>query len=112
MAVVLEGTVKRFVGLARDAKPRPGVEGADGTTPTAADVPAGSRFVESDTGRVFAWNGFDWHPAQPADATAELLGELVAETRAVRSGLELFFALNHGVNIDLRTEDVSQFAGE
>jgi hypothetical protein len=110
VAVRLEGTIKRFVGRSSDTMPRPGVQGADGTTPTDADIPVGSRFVVSDTGEEYRWNGSDWYPVEPESPVVGLLTELIAETRAVRSGLELYFALERGLNIDLRTEDVSQLA--
>lgn len=61
MAVTLESVVKRWVGLSTDTKPQPN---ADST------IPAGSSFLESDTGHIFRWNGDQWQ--YPEDNMNEL----------------------------------------
>lgn len=58
MTVRLEGSIKRFVGLSSDAKPRPyrlGGDMAEGEL-----LPAGSVFYEEDTGKTARWDGSDW----------------------------------------------------
>lgn len=47
MAVTRISTPHHYVGLAGDTKP-------------TADVPAGSRFIERDTGLEFIWDGAAW----------------------------------------------------
>lgn len=47
MAVRLEGTIKRFIGSATDEKP-------------TIDVPAGSSFLETDTGIIARYDGRTW----------------------------------------------------
>ncbi len=47
MAVTRITTPHHYVGLAADAKP-------------TANVPAGSRFFERDTGLEFIWDGTAW----------------------------------------------------
>jgi hypothetical protein len=46
MAVILLGNIKNFLGLSTDTKP--------------IDVPAGSTFVEKNTGIKFIWDGETW----------------------------------------------------
>lgn len=78
MAVTLEGSIKRFIGLSTDEKPRPGSFLADGTELTESDIPAGSSFLASDTGAVYRWNGIDWLAADSAE---------VLELRALRGAI-------------------------
>lgn len=47
MAVTRISTPHEYVGLAADTKPTSG-------------VPAGSRFIERDTGHEFIWDGTAW----------------------------------------------------
>ena len=47
MPVRLEGTVKRFIGSSTDDKP-------------TDEVPAGSSFLESNTGAIFRFDGRVW----------------------------------------------------
>ena len=67
MAVKLEGTIKRFIGLSTDTKPRPGgfVDGNAIET-----IQPGSSFLESDTGRIFRWDGSDW--TYPTSASSDV----------------------------------------
>jgi len=47
MAVVLATAAQRYTGVAGDVKPTTG-------------VPPGARFYETDTLRVFIYDGMDW----------------------------------------------------
>ncbi len=69
MTVRLEGATKRFVGLSIDSKPTLGRQ-ADGSTTTAADLPPGSSFLESDTGSLYRWDGEAWHMTTSGVSTA------------------------------------------
>lgn len=60
MAVTLEGSIKRYIGLSSDAKPEIGDREVDGEELTRANLPAGSSFLEADTGVVYRWNGSEW----------------------------------------------------
>lgn len=59
MAVRLESTIKRYTGLSSDDKPRLG-QNSDGVEVSAADLPVGSSFLESDTGNIYRWTGTQW----------------------------------------------------
>ena len=68
MTVRLEGSIRRWIGLSSDTKPEPGQTGFDPLTNAhvplvAADVPAGSSFLETDTGLIWRWNGEQWTSA-------------------------------------------------
>jgi hypothetical protein len=54
MAVAKIATINNYTGLAADTKP------------TAADVVNGSRFVETDTGMEFIYDGAAWQPLRSA----------------------------------------------
>ena len=56
MTVRLEGSIKRYIGLSTDIKPGLGYQ-TNGSTVLAADLPAGSSFLETDTGRIYRWDG-------------------------------------------------------
>jgi hypothetical protein len=107
MTVRLEGSVKRFIGLSTDVKPFVGQVQDDGETLlTAQDLPAGSSFLESDTGAIARWDGADWRAPSAEDATVLILQELLLETKAVRTGLELQVLLAHEMNVDLRSQAI------
>ena len=68
MAVRLEGSIKRWIGDSTDIKPAPGQTQFDpvlnmSTPLVALDVPAGSSFLETDTGLIWRWNGEQWASA-------------------------------------------------
>jgi hypothetical protein len=68
---VLESSIKRFIGLSSDAKPTEG-------------VPAGSSFLETDTGHIARFDGDGWREAvDPAHDANQLLAELLAETQRI-----------------------------
>ena len=90
MAVQLEGSIRRFIGLSSDDKPQLGLQ-VDGRVFTAADLPAGSSFLETDTGKIYRWNGVDtWAlPAPEADETLLVLQALLLEVTQLRQMVEL-----------------------
>ena len=74
MAVRLEGTIKRWIGLSTATKPFPGqVRESDGVALGATDVPSGSSFFEADTWRIWRWSGTEW---QYTDQNAEIVAYL------------------------------------
>lgn len=85
---------KRWTGLSSDVKPFDGqlvlrsgpVAGETSSyTRTGADVPGGSEFLETDTGRLFRYNGADWqYVADPLTTIADRLGDLLQEVVTVR----------------------------
>lgn len=98
MAVKLESTIKRYIGLSTDTKPRVGVA-FDGYVVLANDLPAGSSFLESDTGRIYRWDGSDWAYAS-ADGSEEarheemisMMSAVCLELRLLRERVELVTA--------------------
>ena len=82
----LEATIKRYVGDSSETKPTPGWPQADGTTLLATDLPAGSSFLEEDTGLVSRWTGYIWTQSFPEPRNEELtvLLAILAELRAMR----------------------------
>ena len=85
MAVRLEGSVHRWIGLSTDEKPNLGMQ-VDGSTITGADLPAGSSFLETDTGRIYRWDGaFSWQLALPApDEQLYVLEAILLELSQLR----------------------------
>ena len=74
----LEGTINRYIGTSKEPKPRPGMI-IDGATVQAKDLPAGSSFMEEDTGRVFRYDGIgSWSQED----------QLLDELRGLRSTME------------------------
>ena len=60
MAVTFVSSVKKWSGLSNDAKPVVGQVRSDGYRIEAVDIPVGSTFLETDTGRMYRWTGFEW----------------------------------------------------
>src|SRR3990167_4570310 len=96
MAVRLEGSIHRYVGLSTDAKPRPFAGGDANSAPLAGDMgegqtlPAGSSFLETDTGLIYRWDGVsEWTAVTPVDATGPMLAAILAELTAIREMVEL-----------------------
>lgn len=83
MAYHLETTIQRYVGQSGDRKPRP-EEMAPDTT-----LAAGSSFLESDTGRIFRWDGESWKHADPVDESAQVLQLILVELVLLRQRVEL-----------------------
>ena len=79
MAVTLESTTRRYIGQSSDQ--RPGERSFDvGSGVVSEDViPAGSSFLESDTGRIYRWSGTSWDvQSAAADDSATYLSAIVA----------------------------------
>ena len=90
MTVRLEGAIKRYLGLSTDTKPALGYQ-SDGSTIAATDLPAGSSFMETDTGRIYRWNGSDsWTMAvAEADEHLYVLQAMLVEITQLRQMVEL-----------------------
>ena len=89
MAVILEGPIRRYIGLSTDIKPVVGELSPDNSTVIAAsDLPAGSSFLESDTGRVARWNGAAWLVPPVDGSLLEAQGDIVNELMRIRRLLE------------------------
>lgn len=77
MAVRLEGSIQRWLGLSTDAKP-------------TGDVSAGSSFMETDTGRIYRYDGTAWTvPGEGIDTQGEWLALIYAELVQLREVVEL-----------------------
>lgn len=102
MAVRLEKAVKRFIGLSTDVKPVVGEwfeslgTGQPGSYLTAADLPDGSTFLETDvclpdgSFRIARWDGAKWvYPSPDASLVrlTEALESLRREVAAMRLGM-------------------------
>ena len=87
MTVRLESAIKRYIGTSDDIKPRP--------ESTGETLPAGSSFLESDTGRIWRWDGFDWTNFAGADEQAALLGAIYLELTQLRRALTLTGLAQH-----------------
>lgn len=80
MAVTLETSNRRYIGASTDTKP---VLLAD----TAGDkpIPAGSSFLENDTGKIFRWDGVEWkHYEAPIDEQLQTLQMILVELTELR----------------------------
>jgi hypothetical protein len=96
MPVTLEGSIKRYIGLSTDAKPRPFFGGDENAAPLSGHMgegetlPAGSSFLETDTGLIYRWDGVSaWAAVIPADETGQLLAAILVEITAIREMVEL-----------------------
>jgi hypothetical protein len=87
MAVRLESSIRRWIGLSTDEKPSLGLN-ADGTTVTAQDLTPGSSFLETDTGRIYRWDGVaSWRVPIPDDDAAVRHQELMLILGSIREVL-------------------------
>lgn len=84
MAVKLEASIRRYVGISTDTKPTGYVEGQTVRDP----IPAGSSFLETDTGDIWRWNGTEWTAHESIEA-AEWLAAIYGELRQLRELTEL-----------------------
>lgn len=75
MAVRLETTIKRFIGLSTDEKP--------------TGVPFGSSFLESDTGRIWKYGVDGWALPILEDEQVELLSSVLMEVMKIHKLLAL-----------------------
>lgn len=89
MAVRLEGSIRRYIGLSTDRKPAVGInyDGLDSLTVTDLDLPAGSSFLETDTGRIYRWSGTDWTHSEPANEQAEYMQAILFELASIREAI-------------------------
>lgn len=76
MPYTLEGVIKRFIGQSSDAKP------ADG-------VPAGSSFLENDTGKIYRYDGASWKHVEAEDDSVAILQMILMELGRLRQLVEL-----------------------
>ena len=89
MTVRLEGPIRRYIGLSTDVKPIIGIQ-SDGSTIEVTDLPAGSSFMEPDTGRIYRWDGATWTlPAPGGDEQLYVLQALLIEITQLRQMVEL-----------------------
>lgn len=90
MAVKLEGSIRRYIGLSTDTKPFVGTQfDTAGTVVTAADLPAGSSFFETDTWRIARFDGVDWKYEPDRSEVAGLLAEILSVLREQQETLKL-----------------------
>lgn len=85
MTVKLYSSQRSYIGESTDTKPVTG--GADGTIPT------GSTFVESDTGRRFAWNGYRWTLAATDIDNTDILTRLDQVVAELKQTNEILLAV-------------------
>lgn len=92
----LEGSIKRWIGKSSDTKPYPGQVLSQDNGPdvvlTANDVPRGSSYLETDTGRIYRWSGTEWTYTVPADEQAEYLQAILFELASLRELLTVKLA--------------------
>ena len=94
MTVRLEASIKRYIGDSTDKKPTPGMT-IGGVELKVSDLPAGSSFLEANTGRIFRWTGAEW-TAGPLRPEINLLEEILTELQKI----------NIRVGIGTDTEDL------
>lgn len=82
MAVVLEGPIQRYIGASTDRKPNAAYDGG-------LVLPAGSSFFESDTGRIYRWDGDTWRYGSTDDVLQPLLEAIYVELTRIRAVVEL-----------------------
>ena len=85
MAVKLEGAIRRYIGLSKDDKP------ADGL---GDPRPAGSTFLETDTRRIYRFNGSIWVDADTIEQDTALLSALYGEVLVLRQLIEQVLITN------------------
>lgn len=79
-------TIHRWLGDSHEPKPMPGLK-TDGVT--VPSIPAGSSFMEDDTGKIYRWNGLRWVGPVDVDdgGNAVILSEIKALRQEIRTGL-------------------------
>lgn len=82
MAVQLEGSIQRYIGSSTDRKPDVAYD--DGLV-----LPPGSSFFESDTGRIYRWDGDAWRYGSTDDVLQPLLEAIYVELTRIRAVVEL-----------------------
>ena len=79
MAVTLEGNIRRYIGLSTDDKPAAGLDDL---------LPAGSTFLETDTKRIYRYNGTLWVDADVIEENTVLLTAIYSELLYLRQVIE------------------------
>ena len=79
----LEGTIRRYIGLSSDDKPVPvpsyrSVDGSNVVSP-AEIMLVGSSFMETDTGKIWRWDGRTWIHYEAEDENKILLSMILTE---------------------------------
>lgn len=84
MAVTLEGTIRRYIGLSSDRKP--------GTDPVPvggeSTPPMGSTFLESDTGVIYRYDNGSWRTPASTDQQLVMLTYIFEELRQLSEILQ------------------------
>lgn len=70
--ITLETSICRFIGASTDTKP------------VGADVPAGSSFLENDTGKIFRWDRFEWKHNEAISDELQCLQLILIELTQLR----------------------------
>ena len=81
MAVRLEQQIKRYLGSSTDAKPKPG--------DTGEELLPGSSFLETDTGKIYRWDGFVWQCPEADQQVLSVLQMILVELTQLRELAEL-----------------------
>ena len=76
MAVHLEHSTRRYIGLSGDDKPT--------ELSATEEMPHGSSFLENDTGKIFRWDGRNWQYFVPEDEQLYALQLILAELVKLR----------------------------
>lgn len=88
MAIRLETSIRRFIGLSADEKPVPGGRRLeDDHLYTAADIPAGSTLLETDRGWLWHFNGEAWVRAVPDTSLEAWASAILAELASIREAI-------------------------
>ena len=86
--VILEGHIKRFVGLSTDARPRPGVQ----LDESDLQLPVGSSLLLLNridrTSAIERWDGNEWLPTGEGVVTVDGQQIVLLELAAIRELLE------------------------
>ena len=93
MAVRLEGAIHRYIGLSGDLKPTtltPAFTNAQGQIVAQVPAPpAGSSFLETDTGRMARFDGKRWIYDADESATTHLLSDVLSQLHRIDEHLEI-----------------------
>lgn len=89
MAVRLEASIKRYIGLSTDVKP------IDIPNET---IPSGSSFFETDTWKISRFDGVQWKVEQTDTSVAERLDVMIELLKEVRDlQIEQVSAMSRGL---------------
>lgn len=84
--------------------------------PVSPDIEVGAEAIVLPHGTRWIWTGTHWKEcaAETASekAAASASEELLLEVRAIRTGIELFLALERGVHVDLLTEQLTEVSSD